>query len=73
MEGTHITDDMADGIMISKELAEWNGLKIGDTLTGIYYPENNTPAVDMEIVGIFDVVADKEDQFNMYDASSYYE
>ena len=73
VEGTHITDDMADGIMISKELAEWNGLKIGDTLTGIYYPENNTPAVDMEIVGIFDVVADKEDQFNMYDASSYYE
>ena len=48
-------------------------LKIGDTLTGIYYPENNTPAVDMEIVGIFDVVADKEDQFNMYDDSSYYE
>ena len=73
MEGTHITDDMSNGIMISKELAEWNGLKIGDTLTGIYYPENNTPAVDMEIVGIFDVVADKEDQFNMYDDSSYYE
>ena len=44
-----------------------------DTLTGIYYPENNTPAVDMEIVGIFDVVADKEDQVNMYDDSSYYE
>ena len=73
VEGTHITDDMANGIIISKELAEWNGLKIGDTLTGIYYPENNTPAVDMEIVGIFDVVADKEDQFNMYDDSSYYE
>ena len=30
-------------------------------MTGIYYPENNTPAVDMEIVGIFDVVADKGD------------
>ena len=73
VEGTHITDDMANGILISKELAEWNGLKIGDTLTGIYYPENNTPAVDMEIVGIFNVVADKEDQFNMYDDSSYYE
>ena len=73
VEGTHITDDMTNSIMISQELAEWNGLKIGDTLTGIYYPENNTPAVDMEIVGIFDVVADKEDQFNMYDDSSYYE
>ena len=73
VEGSHITDDMPDGIIISKELAEWNGLKVGDTLTGIYYPENNTPAVDMEIVGIFDVVADKEDQVNMYDDSSYYD
>lgn len=73
VEGTHITDDMTNSIIISRELAEWNGLKVGDTLTGVYYPENNTPAVDMEIVGIFDVVADKEDQVNMYDDSSYYD
>lgn len=73
IEGSHITDDMADGIIISKELADQNSLKIGDTLTGIYYPENNTPAVDMKIVGIFDVVADKDDQLNMYDDSSYYD
>ena len=59
VEGTHITDDMTGSIIISRELAEWNGLKVGDTLTGVYYPENNTPEVDMEIVGIFDVVADK--------------
>ena len=72
VEGSHITDDMANGIVISRELADWNGLKIGDTLTGIYYPQNNTPAVDMKIVGIFDVVADKDDQINMYDDSSYY-
>ena len=26
----------------------------------------------MEIVGIFDVVADKDDQVNMYDDASYY-
>ena len=71
-EGSHITDDTANGIIISRELAEWNGLKIGDTVTGIYYPENNTPAVDMEIVGIFGVVADKDDQINMYDNASYY-
>lgn len=72
VEGSHITDDMTNGIIISRELADWNGLKVGDTLTGIYYPQNNTPAVDMEIVGIFDVVADKDDQINMYDDSSYY-
>ncbi len=32
-----------------------------------------TPEVDMEIVGIFDVVADKDDQVNMYDASSLWD
>ena len=72
VEGTHITDDMTGSIIISRELAEWNGLKVGDTLTGVYYPENNTPEVDMKIVGIFDVVADKNDQVNMYDDASYY-
>ena len=73
VEGTHIADDMTGSILISRELAEWNGLKLGDTLTGIYYPENNTPEVDMEIVGIFDIVADKDDQINMYDDTSYYD
>lgn len=72
VEGSHITEDMSDGMIISKELADWNGLKIGDTVTGIYYPENNTPAVNMKIVGIFDIVADKDDDVNLYDNSSYY-
>ena len=72
VEGSHITEDMSNGLMISRDLADWNGLKIGDTLTGIYYPESNTPAVDMEIVGIFDIVADKDDTANMYDNASYF-
>lgn len=73
VEGSHITDDMTDGIIVSRALADWNGLKIGDTLTAIYYPQDNTPAIDMEIVGIFDIVADKDDQLNMYDDTSYYD
>ncbi len=73
VEGSHITDDMADGVIISRQLADRNGLKPGDTVTGIYYPENNTPAIDMKIVGIFDIVADKDDQINMYDDASYYD
>ena len=73
IEGKHITDDMSNGVIISKELADRNHLKVGDTVTGIYYPENNTPAVDMEIVGLFDIVADKDDAVNMYDDSSYYD
>ena len=73
VEGKHITDDMSNGVIISKELADRNNLKVGDTVTGIYYPENNTPAVDMEIVGLFDIIADKDDAVNMYDDSSYYD
>ena len=73
VEGKHITDDMSYGVIISKQLADRNGLKVGDTVTGIYYPENNTPAVDMEIVGLFDIVADKDDAVNMYDDASYYD
>lgn len=73
VEGSHITDDIPNGIIISRELADENGLEIGDTITGVCYPENNTPEVDMELIGIFDVVADKEDQVNMYDASSYFD
>ena len=72
VEGKHITDDMSNGVIISK-LADRNNLKVGDTVTGIYYPENNTPAVDMEIVGLFDIIADKDDAVNMYDDSSYYD
>ncbi|MBS5386980.1 MAG: FtsX-like permease family protein [Clostridiales bacterium] len=72
-EGSHITDDMANGVIISQQLADRNGLKVGDNITGIYYPENNTPAVDMEIVGIFDIVADKDDAVNLYDDASYYD
>ena len=73
VDGKHITDDMSNGVIISKELADRNNLNVGDTVTGIYYPENNTPAVDMEIVGLFDIVADKDDAVNMYDDSSYYD
>lgn len=73
VEGSHITDDMSDGVIISQQLADRNGVKLGDSITGIYYPENNTPAVDMEIVGIFDIVADKDDAVNLYDNASYYD
>jgi len=73
VEGSHITEDMENGLIISRDLADWNGLEIGDTLTGIYYPESNTPAVDMEIVGIFDIVADKDDAVNLYDNASYFD
>ena len=73
VEGSHITENVKNGLIISKENAERNGLKIGDKITGINDPNNNDPEVDMEIVGFFDVVADKEDEADMYDAATLWD
>ena len=73
VEGSHITENVKNGLIISKENAERNGLKIGDKITGINDPNNNDPEVDMEIVGLFDVVADKEDEADMYDAATLWD
>ena len=37
--------DMTDGIILSREsVADKNGLKLGDNITGIINPEYNDPA-----------------------------
>ena len=73
VEGSHITENIKNGLIISKENAEKNGLKIGDKVSGINDPNNGDPEVDMEIVGLFDVVADKEDEATMYDAATLWD
>ena len=73
VEGSHITEDVSNGLILSKNCAEKNGLKLGDKVSGINDPNNNDPEVDMEIVGLFDVVADKEDEANMYDAATLWD
>ena len=73
VEGSHIMEDVSNGLILSKNCAEKNGLKIGDKVTGINDPNNGDPEVDMEIVGLFDVVADKEDEANMYDAATLWD
>lgn len=73
VEGSHITEDVSNGLILSKNCAEKNGLKLGDKVSGINDPNNNDPEVDMEIVGLFDIVADKEDEANMYDDSSLWD
>ena len=72
VEGSHITEDVTDGIILSRESVEKNGLRIGDKITGIINPDYNDPEVEMELIGVFDIVADKEDTVNMYDASTYW-
>ena len=73
VEGSHITEDVTDGVILSRESVEKNGLKIGDKITGIINPEYNDPEVEMELIGVFDIVADKDDTVNMYDASTYWD
>lgn len=73
VEGSHITENIKNGLIISKENAEQNGIKIGDKITGINDPYNDDPEVDMEIVGFFEIVADKEDEATMYDASTLWD
>lgn len=73
VEGTHVTEDVSNGLILSKSCAEKNGLKIGDKVSGINDPGNDDPEVDMEIVGLFDVVADKEDEATMYDAATLWD
>ncbi len=73
-EGIHITEDMADGILLSQECAEKNGLKLGDTVIGkIWDPNYDNPEVEMELAGIFDIVTDKENEANLYDDSSLWD
>ena len=73
VEGSHITEDITNGLIISRERAEQNGLKVGSKVNGINDPYTDDPEVGMEIVGIFDVVADKDDEATMYDASTMWD
>ena len=69
VEGSHITEDMTNGLIISRERAEQNGLEVGSKVVGINDPYTDDPEVDMEIVGIFEVVADNAS--TMWDFSNY--
>ena len=73
VEGSHITEDMSNGLIINRERAEINGLKIGDTLEGMIEPYSDDPLINMEIVGFFDIVADKNDEANMLDDSTMWD
>lgn len=68
VEGRHITDSDTDAILISKAIADKHKLDIGDTVVAV-----NDRSEELEIVGIFDVLADKSDEKNNYDMASYYD
>lgn len=46
---------------------------MGDTIQAVNNPLSDDKTMDLEIVGLFEVVADKTDERNNYNESSYYE
>ena len=72
-EGRTIDSSAKNGIVISKDIADKHDLKVGDTIQAVNDPLSDDKTMDLEIVGLFEVVADKTDERNHYNESSYYE
>ncbi len=72
-EGKTIDSSVKNGIVISKDIADKHDLKVGDTIQAVNNPLSDDKTMDLEIVGLFKVVADKTDERNNYNESSYYE
>ena len=72
-EGRTIDSSVKNGIVISKDIADKHDLKVGDTIQAVNNPLSDDKTMDLEIVGLFEVVADKTDERNNYNESSYYE
>jgi len=68
VEGRNITDTDTNVILVSKAIADKHNLDLGDTVVAA-----NDGSEELEIVGIFDVLADKTDEKNNYNMASYYD
>ena len=72
VEGKHLTNKDSNGILISRDVADKEGVKVGDTITAVNDPSVD-PTVELEVTGIFDVIADETDEKNNYNMASYYD
>lgn len=71
-EGRHLTKDDKNGILISSDAAKKNGLKVGDKIQAVNDPQNKDPYIELEIIGIFDVIADQEDAKDKYSLDAWF-
>lgn len=71
-DGKAIDNSVDNGIVISKEIAEKHGFKVGDMIRAVNDPTSGDKTIDLEIVGLFEVVADQTDERNNYNEASYY-
>ena len=63
IEGSHVPVDGGHGAVISKALAEKNGLKIGDSITLTVDGGENT---EIKMIGLFEVVKQEQAYTNAY-------
>ena len=61
-EGRGIDTSIDNGIVISKEMAEKHGLKVGDTIQAVNNPLSSDKTRELKIIGLFEIVADKTDE-----------
>lgn len=71
-EGRHLTQKDQNGIIISEDVAKQNGLKVGDKIKAVNDPQSGDPYVELEIVGIFKVIADQEDAKDKWSLDAWY-
>lgn len=72
-KGEAIDEAIDNGIIISKEIADKHNLNIGDTIQAVNDPLSNDKTLQLQIIGLFETVADKTDERNSYSESSYYD
>ena len=72
-DGKTIDASMDNGIVISKDMADKHGLRVGDTIQAVNDPFSSDKTMELEITGLFEIVADKTDERNNYNEASYYD
>lgn len=72
-DGRHISKEDKNGVLLNKEYAEKNGLRIGVKIKNANLSGEQNVIVEYEIIGLFDIQADKTDEKNNYNAASYYD
>lgn len=72
-DGKTIDTSAENGIIISKDIADKHGLKVGDTIQAVNDPFSSDKTMELEITGLFEIVADQTDERNNYNEASYYD
>ncbi len=72
-DGTHIDPKSKNQIIINAEMAKKHNMHVGDTVQVVNDPFSDDKTVELQIVGLFDIVADKTDERNNYNEESYYD